>query len=143
MRSARVFDRFYQVDASQTREHEGSGIGLALVKELVDLHHGTISVRSEVGKGTSFTSDSLGRGHLKEDEILEAAVDEPPTASVSVPGLAGLAPRRTRLPSSGIGHRREPRHPQMTAADRRCSLLKTTRMCEATSGGTCTGVRGA
>lgn len=51
----RVFDRFYQVDASQTREHEGSGIGLALVKELVELHHGTIQVKSEVGRGTTFT----------------------------------------------------------------------------------------
>jgi signal transduction histidine kinase/DNA-binding response OmpR family regulator len=90
---ARVFDRFYQVDASQTREHEGSGIGLALVKELVDLHHGTISVQSEVGKGTSFTFRlPLGRAHLKEEEILEAAAGEPPTASVSVPDLAGLAP---------------------------------------------------
>jgi signal transduction histidine kinase/DNA-binding response OmpR family regulator/streptogramin lyase len=70
-----VFDRFYQVDASQTREHEGSGLGLALVKELVDLHHGTIDVQSEVGKGTTFTVRlALGRAHLKDDEIVEVPV---------------------------------------------------------------------
>ena len=76
----KVFDRFYQVDALQTREHEGSGIGLALVKELVDLHHGTIQVQSEVGRGTSFTVRlPLGRSHLKDDEIIDVPVSaEPP-----------------------------------------------------------------
>ncbi len=49
-----IFDRFYQVDSSQTREYEGTGIGLAIVKELVQLHKGIISVKSEVGKGTEF-----------------------------------------------------------------------------------------
>jgi signal transduction histidine kinase/DNA-binding response OmpR family regulator/ligand-binding sensor domain-containing protein len=68
----KVFDRFYQVDASQTHEHEGSGLGLALVKELVELHHGTIQVQSEVGQGTTFTVRlPLGRTHLKDDEIAE------------------------------------------------------------------------
>jgi signal transduction histidine kinase/streptogramin lyase len=50
----RVFDRFYQVDSSATREHEGTGIGLALTKELVELHGGEISVTSEEGFGTTF-----------------------------------------------------------------------------------------
>lgn len=51
----RIFDRFYQVDNSLAREQEGTGIGLSLTRELVELHQGSISVISEVGKGTQFT----------------------------------------------------------------------------------------
>ncbi|MBK9098789.1 MAG: response regulator [bacterium] len=50
----RIFDRFYQVDDSAQRSYGGSGVGLALVKELVDLHKWDISVQSEKGKGTEF-----------------------------------------------------------------------------------------
>ncbi|WP_411681987.1 AAA family ATPase [Clostridium thailandense] len=50
-----IFERFVQVDRSFTRDHEGSGIGLSLVKALVELHGGTISVKSRSGYGTEFT----------------------------------------------------------------------------------------
>lgn len=50
-----LFERFYQADGSATRSHEGSGIGLALCKELVELHGGTITVESTLGRGTTFT----------------------------------------------------------------------------------------
>ncbi|WP_310394983.1 7TM diverse intracellular signaling domain-containing protein [Hymenobacter sp.] len=49
-----IFDRFHQVDDSPGRRHPGSGIGLALVKELVNLHHGTVTVQSTEGMGTTF-----------------------------------------------------------------------------------------
>lgn len=49
-----IFDRFYQVDDSQTRQVDGSGIGLSLVKEIVFLMDGEITVQSEIGLGTTF-----------------------------------------------------------------------------------------
>lgn len=50
-----IFDRFYQVDGSSKRKHEGTGIGLALTKELIELQNGTIEVESQVEVGTKFT----------------------------------------------------------------------------------------
>ncbi|MEQ1745704.1 MAG: ATP-binding protein, partial [Saprospiraceae bacterium] len=52
---SKIFDRFYQVDGSHTRSGEGTGIGLALSKELAELMGGGISVESEAGKGAAFT----------------------------------------------------------------------------------------
>lgn len=51
----KIFDKFYQVESSSTRSHGGAGIGLSLVKQLIELHGGTIEVASEVGKGSTFT----------------------------------------------------------------------------------------
>jgi DNA-binding response OmpR family regulator len=50
----KIFDRFYQVDSSSSRDYEGSGIGLSLVKELVQLMEGRVQVESTVGSGTTF-----------------------------------------------------------------------------------------
>jgi signal transduction histidine kinase/ligand-binding sensor domain-containing protein/DNA-binding response OmpR family regulator len=50
-----IFDRFYQVDDSTTRKGEGTGIGLALTKEMVHLMNGSIDVKSTLGEGTTFT----------------------------------------------------------------------------------------
>jgi len=69
---SKIFDRFYQVDSSHTREQEGTGIGLALTKELIDLHKGKIEVESEEGKGTTVIIEiPLGKDHLKPDEIID------------------------------------------------------------------------
>ena len=50
----RIFDRFYQVDGSTTREHGGMGIGLAIVKQIVEAHGSSIKVESEEGQGSTF-----------------------------------------------------------------------------------------
>lgn len=73
----KIFDRFYQVDSSHTREHEGTGIGLSLTKELVELHKGDIEVESEEGRGTVVTIKiPLGKDHLKPEEIFENEIEQ-------------------------------------------------------------------
>ncbi|MEO7217733.1 MAG: ATP-binding protein [Gemmatimonadaceae bacterium] len=68
-----LFDRFHRVPNAQSRTHEGSGIGLALVQELVKLHGGEISATSEEGSGSRFTVRiPLGTAHLPPEQISSA-----------------------------------------------------------------------
>ena len=70
---ARLFQRFHRVEGARGRTQEGTGIGLALVHELVKIHHGNISVTSEEGSGSTFTVTlPKGKGHLPEDRIWAA-----------------------------------------------------------------------
>ncbi len=69
-----IFDRFYQEskDSNKVRHTEGSGIGLAYSKKLVELHHGGIYVESAPGSGSSFIIRlPVGKDHLNDDEIKE------------------------------------------------------------------------
>jgi signal transduction histidine kinase/DNA-binding response OmpR family regulator len=70
----RIFDRFYQVDDSSRRSHEGAGIGLALARELVDLHGGTLALHSVPGEGSTFT--------------VRLPLTDGPDASVVAPAIA-------------------------------------------------------
>jgi CheY-like chemotaxis protein len=65
-----VFKRFHRIEGTRSRTHEGSGIGLALVTELVRLHGGTIRVESELGAGTTFIVQiPRGTTHLPPGRI--------------------------------------------------------------------------
>jgi signal transduction histidine kinase/CheY-like chemotaxis protein len=68
----RIFERFHRVDNTEGRSQEGTGIGLAMVKELVKLHGGSIHVSSEVGKGSVFTvSIPAGKDHIAPEKIVK------------------------------------------------------------------------
>jgi signal transduction histidine kinase len=66
----KLFERFHRIESTRSRTHEGSGIGLALVHELVKLHGGSIRVESKVAVGTRFfVSIPLGKDHLPAEQI--------------------------------------------------------------------------
>lgn len=93
-----IFDRFYQAQGGMTRDREGSGIGLALSRDLVELMDGTITVESEEGEGARFTVQlplrairTRGHGEMQDPQnTLQEA--EPPKA------FAFRSPDRRNLP---------------------------------------------
>jgi signal transduction histidine kinase/ActR/RegA family two-component response regulator len=80
----RIFERFHRVEGSHGRTQEGTGIGLALVQELVKLHGGSIAVESEIGRGTTFTVGiPLGTAHLPGERIAAGRRLDPTTIGAS------------------------------------------------------------
>jgi PAS domain S-box-containing protein len=70
----RIFERFHRIEGAAGRTHEGTGIGLALVDELVRLHGGTVAVESRLGEGTTFRVRlRFGSEHLPAAELNESA----------------------------------------------------------------------
>jgi signal transduction histidine kinase len=68
-----LFERFRRVEGARRRSHEGTGIGLALVKELIELHGGDIEASSTLGIGTTFTvTIPFGSSHLAHGHVAEA-----------------------------------------------------------------------
>lgn len=79
-----IFDRFRQADGSEAREYAGSGIGLALVKEIAKLHGGDATVHSQYGRGSSFrVSMPLGKAHFNPASVMEFAEEDLATGSHS------------------------------------------------------------
>ena len=81
----RMFERFHRVKHTRARTHEGTGIGLALVQELVRIHGGGVTVASEEGRGTTFTvTVPMGTAHLPAERIA-ASRQLPSTSTGAIP----------------------------------------------------------
>ena len=95
-----VFDRFHQASRSDTRRHEGSGIGLALARELTELHGGTIRAESRPGEGSTFsvTLPGVGEGAWvgEAEPAAGGAGDVPPSGER---GKSAVADRRAETNS--------------------------------------------
>jgi PAS domain S-box-containing protein len=94
-----IFERFRRVPGTRSRTHEGSGIGLALVCEIVKMHGGTVDARSVVGEGTTFTVRiPLGKAHLDPTRIegkstlASTALGAEPFVAEALRWLPGAAP---------------------------------------------------
>ena len=98
-----LFERFRQAEGSVNRSYEGSGLGLALVKELVELHGGQISVESIYEAGTTFTVWlQTGTAHLPIDQVLEVQTQvELSRAAVELADLELLEESKTEESSGG------------------------------------------
>jgi PAS domain S-box-containing protein len=80
----RLFERFHRIENARSRSNEGSGIGLALVRELVELHGGEITAQSTVGEGTAFVIRlPFGTGHLPADALASPASPTSPPSPTS------------------------------------------------------------
>ena len=100
---SKIFDRFYQVNGSHKREEEGTGIGLALSKELVELHKGKIQVESREGKGTVFTiSFPMGEKHYTAEEILESAANEEMSVALMLEAIPANEAEKEKVDVSTI-----------------------------------------
>lgn len=152
---SRIFDRFHRVESARGRTFEGSGIGLALVKELVALHGGSIHVDSKEGRGTTFKIEvPLGHAHLLREQIRTErdSTSPPATAQAFVqealswlPGSAvpdgAIEPASSAFDGSASG--RDARTPSrilladdnMDMRDYICRLLGPLHECEAVADG--------
>lgn len=90
-----IFDRFYQASNADAEDVTGTGIGLALIKELVELHKGSVEVESEVGKGSTFqVLLPLGKAHLKDEEIVRISQIKETATEAAVQTVVTEAPVR-------------------------------------------------
>jgi len=96
-----LFERFSRIEGARRRSHEGSGIGLALVRELVEMHHGSVRVESKLGEGTEFIvslpfgAKHLAHGHIRTGESSPMALQG--SSAAYVQEAIGWLPDQRRL----------------------------------------------
>ena len=114
-----IFDRFHRVPGATGRTHEGSGIGLALVRELVGLHGGRVSVESELGRGSTFrVAIPKGAGHLPAGSVADVTALAAETAHRVAASHALEAARwLERDPAGAAAPDGEPARPRVLVAD--------------------------
>jgi signal transduction histidine kinase len=123
----RLFERFQRVKGARSRSHEGTGIGLALVQELVTLHGGTVRVDSAPNRGTTFSVTIMtGKAHLPPGRIVAAALPPAggtPGSAYVEEALHWLAGEALAAPSGSAGSSpatasdRTPARPRILVAD--------------------------
>jgi signal transduction histidine kinase len=112
----RVFDRFHRVRGAQARTHEGTGIGLSLVRELIALHHGSVEVQSQPGKGSAFSVRlKTGRAHLPAERI-----DSSPPPQATGTGAAAFV--QEALHWSSVALPETPELPPLPPMAARCDV---------------------
>ncbi|MFY9824528.1 MAG: GAF domain-containing sensor histidine kinase [Thermoanaerobaculia bacterium] len=142
-----LFNRFHRVQETRGRTHEGTGIGLALVQELVKLHGGTVGVESVYGEGSTFTvTVPLGNAHLPADRLggtrtlastAFGAIPSSRKRCAGCPMTPARAPRPAKRSSSSpfspASHRKRRPTPHAPWS----SWRTTTPTCGTTCGGCC------
>jgi signal transduction histidine kinase/DNA-binding response OmpR family regulator len=105
----RLFERFHRVKGTQSRTHEGTGIGLSLVRELAELHGGTVHVDSEPGRGSRFVVTlQAGSAHLPAGNVAAQGASSPHAATAYVQEAAQWLPKALpeELPPGAAGRPR-------------------------------------
>src|SRR5947207_2510493 len=83
---ARIFEKFYRVPRVEDAETPGTGLGLAFVREIAELHHGSVSVRSEVGRGSTFTLRLPRTEITRASASTRTSASTRPSASTTIEG---------------------------------------------------------